>query len=142
MCLTLPASLYGVEIPSILLQIIIYARIKFYKMSSISNSRIKTYLLTYIDSTSFTSFILNMIAVLIVILIFGINVFSSIQPPERLVLFPYSLLFYYSILIFPSFLHFLLIGSIFLKNPQMRICIWREVQNALEKLTEKITFKC
>ena len=130
------------EIPSILLQIIIYARIKFYKLSSNSNSTIKTQLLTSINKISFTSFVLNLIAVLTILLIFGINVFASTRPPEMLVLFPYSFLFHYSALMFPCFMFFLLIGSVFLKNPQMRICIWREVQNMFATLAEKITFRC
>jgi hypothetical protein len=118
------------ELPSILLQILIYARIKFYKKSSVMpTSATRTQMLTNIDKNSWTSFASNILVVLTVLLLFGISVFGSSLPPHKLVLFPYSLVIRYSALLFPGFLFLFIIGGLFLKNPQMRVGIWREVQN-------------
>ena len=132
------ASFYGVEIPSILLQILINARIKFDKKSSMPNSRIKTYLLTYIDQSSLVSLALNLLIFLAFILQIGLSIAASLLPLEMLASFPYSLLLFYTALILPCFLAFLFIGGTFINNPQMRNCIWREVQNVFLTMTEKL----
>ena len=132
------ASFYGVEIPSILLQILINARIKFDKKSSEPDSRIKTYLLTYIDQNSLVSLALNMLIFLTFIILIGISFAASLLPLETLVSFPYSLLFFYTAVILPCFLCFLFIGGTLFNNPQMRKCIWREVQNVFLTMAEKL----
>jgi len=130
-----PASLYGIEIPTVLLQAFVMLRITFYRRRT--RSAVTTAAAARptndVDKKSIMSSASNLLLTCLILTMFSISFVGSSLPPEKLILFPYSIFLYFSALILPLILTFIFVLGLYFKNPEMRVCVSREVKALLDE---------
>ena len=119
-----PSSMYGVEIPTAFLQILVLTRIKLYKRRNRGN---EVNHVNDLDNKSIMSTASSMLLIILVFTAFGISIAGSVMPPQKLIVFPFSVLFHYSGLLFPCLLTLIFVSFLYAKNPHMKSCVSREL---------------
>lgn len=122
---------YGIEIPTVLLQIAIFARIKFYNITLAGS-------ITDIDKKSIINSTINFTFVSLIFILYGFSLIGNLLPVEKIIIFPYYLLFHFTVLIVPCIVILIFVVFLYVKNPDMKTCVKRELNDLFLKIIENM----
>ena len=132
----------GVEVPTLILQVIIFACITIYKRN-LKNKPHETNCqqslqLVEIEKFSLLTFSSNVGVGMLVVILLSIIISPSKFDVSKLFIFPYSFLFVFKYLIFPTLVSFVIPFSLYFYHPHVRKTIGRELQSSLISIREKV----
>ena len=132
----------GVEVPTLILQVVIFACITKYKRHLKNKPQQinvqQSSQLVEIEKFSLLTFSSNIGVGMLVVILLSIILTPSKFDVGKIFIFPYSFLFIFKYLIFPSLVSFVIPLSLYFYHPHVRKTIVRELQSSLISIREKI----
>ena len=89
-----------------------------------------------IEKTSIINSTANILFVTMIVATFGLGVFGSFLPPEKLIVLPYSWLYHFVGLLLPCCITVCFTFALFARNRDMRSCIVREIRDLFWRAKE------
>ncbi len=120
----------GVEIPTLILQLVIFVRIAMYKRKlknkPQSTNCPKNQHMAEMEKSSLLTFSSNLsLGIIAILILSAFFYFNSVDGCKRII-FPYSITFLFTFLIFPSLASFIIPFSLYFFNPYVRQTFVRE----------------
>lgn len=130
------SSLFGIEAPTLLLQAIVLTRIWLYKKKTKQQIPALPNSVNEIEKSSIINSTANILFVTLIVATFGLGVFGSFLPPEKLIVLPYSWLYHFVGLLLPCCITVCFTFALFARNRDMRSCIVREIRDLFWRAKE------
>jgi len=122
-----PFRVYGIfEFLTLLVHIFVYVKIKRYKeqdQSSIPNRDSQNKHFLSIEKTSLTSFVLNIVNTFFIGTSTVFMILGTKMEPEKLLIFPYSLIIHFTSLFMPCLIGACMISTFYVKHRPLRVAI-------------------